>query len=92
MPVNYLKVKNPWWWWRIGSATDKKLIDRIVNRPAVEFYDLKKDPYELNNLANDPLYKKQIEKYTARLREWMKQQGDEGASIDINYKNETKED
>jgi N-sulfoglucosamine sulfohydrolase len=83
---------NGWLAQAATSASDKKLIDRIVSRPAVEFYDLKKDPYELNNLANNPAYKKQIEQYTARLKEWMKQQGDRGASVDIDYKNETKED
>jgi N-sulfoglucosamine sulfohydrolase len=83
---------NGWLAQAATSAKDKKLIERIVDRPAVEFYDLKKDPYELNNLANNPAYKKQIEQYTTRLKQWMKQQGDPGASIDINYKNEIKED
>jgi N-sulfoglucosamine sulfohydrolase len=93
--MNPNKKDSYWNGWLAQAATseaDKKRIDRIVNRPAVEFYDLKKDPYELNNLANNPSYKKQIEQYTTRLKEWMKQQGDDGASIDINYKNETKED
>jgi N-sulfoglucosamine sulfohydrolase len=74
------------------SPSAKMLTDRIVKRPAVEFYDLQKDPYELNNLANDPSYKKQIENYTVKLTNWMKQQGDKGAAMDINYKKDiTKE-
>ena len=65
------------------SKNAKKLTDRIVKRPAVEFYDLQKDLYELNNLANDPSYCKLIENYTMKLKEWMKQQGDKGAAMDI---------
>lgn len=60
-----------------------------MKRPAVEFYDLKKDPYELYNLANDPTYKVQIENYKLKLTDWMKQQGDKGAEMDINYKKES---
>ena len=67
------------------SPAARKLTDRIVKRPAVEFYDLQQDPYELNNLAGNPAYKKQIEDYTSRLRNWMKQQKDRGAAMDVEY-------
>ncbi len=81
-------------WLRVAetSAKAKFLTDRIVKRPAEEFYDLKKDPYELNNLANDPLYKKQIDAYKLQLNQWMKQQGDLGAAMDVDYKKESKAD
>ncbi len=81
--------KDSYWndWIKIAetSPSAKKLTDRIVKRPAVEFYDLHKDPYELNNLANNPSYKKQIDSYTVKLKNWMKQQGDKGAEMDISY-------
>lgn len=67
---------------------DKVLTERIVKRPAVEFYDLEKDPYELHNLAGDASYKKLIDTYAVKLKDWMKQQGDAGAIIDRDYKNE----
>lgn len=67
------------------SAADKKLIERIVHRPAVEFYDLQKDPYELNNLANEASYQNLVKRYHAQLMAWMKQQGDEGAAMDKEY-------
>lgn len=70
------------------SASAKKLTDRIAKRPAVEFYDLQNDPYELNNLSTDPAFKNKIEVYTLKLKAWMQQQGDKGAEMDINYKNE----
>lgn len=84
-PANKDSYWNGWLKLAETSADAKKLTDRIVKRPAVEFYDLKKDPYELNNLANDPSYKKQIDKYTMKLKEWMEQQGDKGALMDINF-------
>lgn len=63
----------------------KKITDRFVKRPAVEFYDTTKDPWEFNNLANDPAYQKKIEDFKQKLYAWMKQQGDKGAEIDIVY-------
>jgi hypothetical protein len=74
------------------SADAKFLTERIVKKPAVEFYDLQKDPYELKNLAGDISYKKQIENYTAKLKQWMKQQGDRGAEMDIEYKKSKSKD
>ncbi|MFT4092728.1 MAG: sulfatase [Niabella sp.] len=69
-----------------NNVHDQQLIDRIVQHPATEFYDLKKDPYELNNLAADPKYKKIIQQYTGQLKAWMQQQGDSGASMDVPIK------
>ncbi|MEJ7767126.1 MAG: sulfatase [Chitinophagaceae bacterium] len=85
--------KDSYWlgWLKVAetSVTAKNLTERIIKRPAIEFYDLKKDPYELHNLADDPTYKKQIENYKVKLSDWMKQQGDKGAEMDINYKKES---
>lgn len=67
------------------SAGAGRLVTRITTRPAIEFYDLQKDPNELNNLAGDAAYANIIATYTARLKEWMQQQNDEGASIDRKY-------
>ncbi len=67
------------------SALAKELTDRISKRPAVEFYDLVADPYELHNLAANPSYKNKVDQYTTKLHGWMKQQGDKGAAEDIVY-------
>lgn len=75
-----------------SSPADKKLVNRIVHRPAIEFYDLQKDPYELNNLAGDAAYSKLIKSYSTALTQWMKQQGDKGAAIDIKYQKEKTEE
>jgi len=45
-------------------------------RPAVEFYDIQKDPHELNNLAYDLAYRKQIDAYISELRAWQAKTGD----------------
>ena len=77
-----------WNSWQEKAKTDdhaKSLAERISKRPAVEFYDTHKDPYELNNLAGNSVYAKQIEKLKGALSDWMAQQGDEGASVDRVY-------
>ncbi|WP_295117432.1 sulfatase [uncultured Chitinophaga sp.] len=78
-----------WSSWQEKAKTDRKagmLVYRVSNRPAVEFYDIRKDPYELNNLADQPAYARYVKEYTAVLKQWMEQQGDKGAEIDRVYK------
>lgn len=64
----------------------RKLIELIAHRPAVEFYDLSKDPYELENLAGKPAYGALIEEFSAQLKKWMEDQGDMGADMDVPVK------
>ena len=80
-----------WPSWERAAGTDAHaawLCDRFVNRPAVEFYDLKKDPWEMNNLADNPRYAKKIAEMRAELGRWMEEQGDEGASVDVPFNNQ----
>lgn len=75
--------------WIEKGKTDEKaqrLTDRIAKRPTLEFYDLQKDPYELNNLANESKYKAVISRMDIELKKWMQQQGDTGAELDIPIK------
>lgn len=60
----------------------KKLANRIVQHPALEFYDLENDPDELVNLADQSVYRKRIAKMKKELELWMKEQGDTGADLD----------
>jgi N-sulfoglucosamine sulfohydrolase len=53
------------------------------HRPQEELYDLKKDPYELNNIADDHAYAKVKAKLEKQLRLWMRQQGDEGNATEL---------
>ena len=59
------------------------MVDRYLTRPAIEFYDLQEDPWELNNLASDPTQAGRIAIMRAALEAWMIQQGDRGALMDI---------
>jgi len=83
------KKENSVWmsWVRKGekSKEAKKLYKRIEKRPDLEFYDLEKDPYELNNLVNEPKYADKIDEFDSRLKQWMKKQGDKGSLIDKRY-------
>lgn len=69
------------------NERSQELIDRYVTRPEVEFYDLKKDPWEMNNLAGKKKYAKKIAQMRSELEKWMEQQGDTGADMDREYHN-----
>ena len=47
-------------------------------RVAEELYDLKKDPFEINNLADDPKYAKNLERHRKILTRWIKKTDDKG--------------
>ena len=64
------------------NAEARQLTDRFVTRPAIEFYDLQSDPWELNNLAGNPAYADRIATMRTALEAWMKQQGDRGTLMD----------
>lgn len=67
---------------RILSMRDSNLLNKNQMRwfektkPIEEFYDLKKDPYELNNLAANLQYKKLLETYRKVYNNWMTEVGD----------------
>lgn len=71
-------------WREAGRKDDKKQarIKMLQTRPAIEFYDLQNDPYELKNLAKDPAHKQKIAELDAKLAAWMKEQGDKGIATD----------
>lgn len=62
--------------WKEGAKfEDDWLSDK---RPAEELYDLKNDPYEVHNLANDPNYSEQLSKMRDILDNWIKETDDKG--------------
>lgn len=76
---------NIWTSWLTSAKTDEKakwLTEKFVKRPAVEFYDLQEDPWELNNLADEPQYAERIATMREELNQWMVRQGDRGVLMD----------
>lgn len=67
---------------RILSMRDSNLLNPIQLRwfekqkPVEEFYDLKNDPFELDNLAQNPKYEKKLAKYREVFDQWIKAVGD----------------
>jgi N-sulfoglucosamine sulfohydrolase len=66
-----------------GDATAKKLVNAYYFRPAVELFDVKTDPLEMNNIAGDSKYKKVIQDLSGKLHAWMDEQGDDGIGTEM---------
>ena len=77
---------NYWDAWVEKAKTDpaaRRIVDRYLHRPAEEFYDLWEDPFEQQNLAGRPQYRRRIEEMKKRLFEWMESQGDRGVETEM---------
>ena len=61
----------------------KWVTDKYQHRPAVELYDLEKDPYCISNIAGKPENKPIIERMDKALKEWMALCGDEGQGTEM---------
>jgi uncharacterized sulfatase len=61
-----------------GNQFDAERVRWYQHRPEFELYDLRHDPFELENLADDPKSEPHQQRLHRQLREWMRQQGDEG--------------
>ena len=68
-----------WPSWVERAKTDPSaaaILKRFRVRPAEELYDLRADPYELNDLASNPGQAARLAEMRAEVTAWMKQQGD----------------
>ena len=69
-------------YWRSWLAAAEKdtfaaaIVNRYSNRPAEELFDVAADPFELNNLAADPLHEARLVAMRQELDAWMREQGD----------------
>ena len=66
-----------------GDATAKRLVHAYQHRPAVELFDMEKDPLEMNNLACHSDYQKHVTRLRSKLEGWMKTQGDQGVETEL---------
>ncbi len=72
--------------WKKLGETNPDASERAAfyqNRPEEELYDLRTDPYELHNLADDPKLVDIKAGLRKELNRWMKQQGDEGIATEM---------
>jgi len=73
-------------WLKLGE-NDPEIATRArayQHRPAEELYEVENDPFELSNLADDPAHAKIKGDLREQLRAWMRQQGDEGNTTELN--------
>jgi len=68
-----------WLSWFEKAKTDPAsaaIVKRYHERPAVELYDLKADPFEEHNLAAQPAQSARVQELRDQLMAWMRAQGD----------------
>jgi uncharacterized sulfatase len=80
------ELNNPYWATWVRDAWDDEhtydLVKRYVSRPAEQLYHTAEDPYEFENLADDPACAAIKTRLSAALDRWMQAQGDPGAPQD----------
>ena len=81
------RLNNPYWATWMGADPIKErdvyeLTRRYMLRPAEQLYVTADDPYELTDVANDPLYAESKSRLSAALDAWMAAQSDPGAAVD----------
>lgn len=78
-----------WPSWVKAAETDRFAAHQVRKyqfRPAEELYDMVNDPWETNNLANDPRYRSKKTELRKALLEWMNSQGDRGQETEMEAK------
>ena len=61
-----------------GEMNETQLLFFGDNRVPEELYDLENDPHEINNLADDPAFAKQLKEHRQLLANWIEKTGDKG--------------
>ncbi|WP_435895172.1 sulfatase family protein [Oceaniferula spumae] len=56
----------------------EKMVQRFRKQPEFQLYDLNADPWEMNNLANNPEYSERLRELKESISGWMTQQEDNG--------------
>jgi len=65
------------------DATARRLVETYQHRPAEELYDVRQDPWELENLADKTALADVKADLARRLDAWMAQQGDQGNATEM---------
>lgn len=61
-----------------GDPEAEKMVQRYLYRPEFQLFDLNTDPWEMNNLADDPKYGSKVDELKSAITKWMEEQGDDG--------------
>jgi N-sulfoglucosamine sulfohydrolase len=84
---NITVSKNGWWAsWEEKAKTDATaadMVNRYQQRPEEELYDIKKDRYCMNNLADNPDFQNVKKELEGELLKWMKACGDKGEETEM---------
>lgn len=54
-----------------------------LKRPEYELYDIVSDPFEQENIIEQPQYQKELKTLKSQLTAWMRQQGDQGIESEL---------
>ncbi len=68
---------------KAGDTEAAELVARYTRRPAIELYDIRVDPMEMNNLADQAGYGDIQKALRAELDRWMFACGDEGQATEL---------
>ena len=68
-----------------GTLNETQKLLFAPTRPNEELYDLKEDPFEVRNLADDPKHQAQLKKLRRLLDEWMDRTNDHGPEQEAMY-------
>lgn len=66
-----------------GDEVAKRLVHDYQHRPAEELYDCEADPWNRQNLVQDPKYGTALNALRGQLESWMRRQGDEGQATEL---------
>ena len=84
---NNITERETWWkGWVKAAETNEfaaDMVDKYQYRPTRELYDVIADPYNMNNLAEDPQYQETLEHLHAKLETWMLECGDTGQETEM---------
>ncbi|OXU15607.1 sulfatase family protein [Sedimentisphaera salicampi] len=67
-----------------GDEHAQEYTHKYQHRPEFELYNIKQDPANINNLADEPGYEEVFKRLKGKLDEWMKDQGDRGIQTELN--------
>ncbi len=76
---NVLEFSMTWKSWIKAARTDVALrqrMQKLMQRPPEELYDLEADPWEMRDLAEDPEHATALARMRTELERWMRESGD----------------